>query len=89
MTENVLGMVSGWMANGNINEFVKVHRDANRFELVSLPFEPLTPSFVADNCSASAVGRCREGVDPYAQSGNDPRGSQRRMSLRIQAPLPL
>jgi len=30
-------MVSEWMANGNINEFVKAHRDANRFELVT-PF---------------------------------------------------
>ena len=28
-------MVSEWMANGNINEFVRVHPDANRFELVS------------------------------------------------------
>ena len=27
-------MASEWMTNGNINEFIKVHRDANRFELV-------------------------------------------------------
>ena len=27
-------MASEWMVNGNINEFVKAHRDANRFELV-------------------------------------------------------
>ena len=30
-------MVSGWMANGNINQFVATHRDANRFELVGPP----------------------------------------------------
>jgi len=30
-------MVSGWMANGNINQFVETQRDANRFELVGLP----------------------------------------------------
>jgi len=27
-------MASEWMDNGNINEFVKAHRDVNRFELV-------------------------------------------------------
>ena len=27
-------MASEWMINGNINEFIKVHRDANRLELV-------------------------------------------------------
>jgi len=79
MTENMLGMVSGWMANGNVNEFVKVHRDVNRFKLVSPPSKILTPSFTVDNYVASVVGRCRERLDPYAQSGNDPRGSQRRM----------
>jgi len=29
-----LVMVSEWMPNGNINEFVKAHPDANRLELV-------------------------------------------------------
>jgi len=28
-------MASEWMENGNINEFIDAHRDANRFELVS------------------------------------------------------
>ena len=31
-------MVSEWMENGNINEFVKAHEDINRFELVRLQF---------------------------------------------------
>ena len=30
-------MVSEWMANGSINQFVKAHRDANRFKLVGFP----------------------------------------------------
>ena len=29
-------MVSEWMANGNIKEFVEAHRDVNRFELVGV-----------------------------------------------------
>ena len=39
MTENEFAIVSEWMPNGNINEFVSTHQDVNRFELVSLPFE--------------------------------------------------
>ena len=34
MGKRVFAMVSEWMVNGNINEFVETHRDANRFELV-------------------------------------------------------
>ena len=34
-------MVSEWMTNGNINEFVKAHPDADRLRLVSFPFEVL------------------------------------------------
>ena len=34
MDKNHFAMVSEWMMNGNINEFVKMHREANRFELV-------------------------------------------------------
>ena len=39
--------VSEWMINGNINEFVKAHRDANRFELVgSYPYRRPRPSLM-------------------------------------------
>ena len=34
MVENEFAMVSEWMSNGNINQFVKIHWDANRFDLV-------------------------------------------------------
>ena len=31
-------MASEWMENGNINEFIKVHRGTNRLELVGPRF---------------------------------------------------
>ena len=34
MGKRLFAMVSEWMINGNINEFVEAHRDVNRFELV-------------------------------------------------------
>ena len=34
MGENIFAMVSEWMVNGNIIEFIETRRDANRFELV-------------------------------------------------------
>ena len=36
MSEEQFAMVSDWMANGNINDFVKAHPDANRLELVGI-----------------------------------------------------
>ena len=41
MTENRFVMISEWMVNGSINEFVKAHADADRLKLVCLPFEIL------------------------------------------------
>jgi len=34
METHHFAMASEWMVNGNINEFIKTHRDSNRFELV-------------------------------------------------------
>ena len=34
MTDSRFAMVSKWMTNGNINQFVAIHKEANRFELV-------------------------------------------------------
>ena len=34
MSDEHFAMVSEWMVNGNINEFVKAHGDENRFDLV-------------------------------------------------------
>ena len=38
MDKNHFVMVSEWMVNGNINEFVRSCRDVNRFELVRFYF---------------------------------------------------
>ena len=41
MAENRFVMVSEWMANGNINDFVKADRNADRLELVRSLFRLL------------------------------------------------
>jgi len=41
MTENRFAMVSGWMAKGNINEFMEADINADRFGLVCFPFNAL------------------------------------------------
>jgi len=54
MSGTQFAMVSEWMPNGNINQFITVYRDANRFNLVSFPFKFL-PSFPLDNEYAISV----------------------------------
>ena len=36
MSDTQFAMVSDWMVNGNINDFVNAYPDANRLELVGL-----------------------------------------------------
>ena len=69
MSNNQFAMVSEWMVNGNINEFVKAHRDANRFELVG--FSPRHRPHLSLTKSPLAAQRRRSGTDVYARSGND------------------
>ena len=38
MVGTQLVMVSEWMINGTINQFVELHPEADRLELVGLPF---------------------------------------------------
>jgi hypothetical protein len=38
MNKSQFTMVSEWMINGNINEYVRAQRDVNRFELVGFGF---------------------------------------------------
>ena len=45
MSENRFAMVSEWMPNGNINQFVKAHPEVNRLGLVRPPFATLHPLF--------------------------------------------
>ena len=49
MTKTQFAMVSEWMTNGNITQFVAAHQDANPFELVSLPLKLLPPSLDTDD----------------------------------------
>jgi hypothetical protein len=48
MSEARFAMVSEWMTNGNLNQFVAAHPDVNRFDLVGLPFALLSPSLDMD-----------------------------------------
>ena len=41
MTENRFVMISEWMENGRINEYVRVHGDVDRLKLVRLPLRTL------------------------------------------------
>jgi hypothetical protein len=60
MSESHFAMVSDWMDNGSINEFLKGNPDVNRSDLVrlssefSLRFERLTDEQICD----PAEGRC-------------------------------
>ena len=40
MSETQFAMVSDWMVNGNLSEFVKAHPDVNRLELVGSNLDP-------------------------------------------------
>ena len=44
MKKNQFAMVSEWMINGNVNEFIKKHINVNRFELVNLLVSTAEPS---------------------------------------------
>ena len=83
MTETDFSMVSEWMPNGNIKQFVSAYQDANRFELVRSPFKFLYFVTVTDNCAAPIAERRRNGLDSYARPGYDPRGPQGSMSSKF------
>ena len=85
MTETEFSMVSEWMPNGNINQFVAAHQDASRFELVRSPFELLCSLHVADDRVAPIACRCRKGPDLHARPGYDPWRSQGSTSPEVAA----
>ena len=81
MSNNQFAMVSEWMANGNINEFVQAHRDTNRFKLVGfysyyIPHLSLMESF-------SIARRRRSRVDVYARSSDGTWRSEGGMILDV------
>ena len=79
MTGTQLAMISEWMANGDINQFVRTHPDVNRFELVRFCSGSYRP-IIADNYVASVVGRRRKRIGLYAFSGNGSWGFKGGMS---------
>ena len=62
MSETQFAMVSQWMLNGNINQFVKEHRDANRFWLVSFRPRILMFSFAVDDYVILQLGDVARGL---------------------------
>ena len=86
MSHKQFAMVSEWMENGNINEYIKAHRDANRFELVSFAF-PLVSLLTGSHFTPIAP-RCRKGIDIYARPGDNPRKSEGGMRSEPSHVLP-
>ena len=66
MDNRQFAMASEWMVNGNINQYLKVHKNVDRFELVGSSPLSWTSSFVDDRL-ISIARRCRSGIDVYAQ----------------------
>ena len=62
MTETTFAMVSEWMPNGNINQFVTAHQDANRFQLVSSPPQPYDPRQSPTTTLLLQLGDVAEGL---------------------------
>lgn len=49
-------MVSEWMINGNINEFIKANEDVNRFELVGfIPCSMLLSNLIIPSNSSKVL----------------------------------
>ena len=49
MTETQFAMISEWMVNKNISDFVKAHPDADRLGLVGFSLKPLVSSSLTTN----------------------------------------
>ena len=59
MSDTQFAMISDWMVNGNINDFVKAHPDANRLELVGFYSMPQFHFKPIDYRMTSLAGRRR------------------------------
>ena len=79
MRDRSLVMVSEWMDNGNINEFIRANRDVNRFELVNCPHCCLHLMFII----LLIARRRHQRVDIYARSSNGTRRPERSMVLNV------
>ena len=81
MSNNQFAMVSEWMANGNVNEFIKLHSEVNRFKLVRPYFYRISNLSLTE--SFPIAWRCRSRVGVYAQPGDDTRGPEGGMVLDV------
>ena len=75
MSETHFAMISDWMMNGNINEFVRENPSANRLKLVGFSFDA---SFYSSSLMVGRLlaRRCSQGADVHPSPRNDPWGSQ-------------
>ena len=64
-------MVSEWMVNGSIRNFVSVYRDVNRLELVR--FHARVALLTAQDVLVLVVGGRRCWVSLHARQGHHPR----------------
>ena len=62
-------MVSEWMTNGNINEFVGAHPEANRLGLVGSLFEHLLSPFPSLTARLPQLGDVARGLDYLHSEG--------------------
>ena len=63
MSEAQFAMVSDWMVNGNINDFVKARPSANRLELVGLTYGFTASLQLTDSRVTYLAKRRRQGVN--------------------------
>jgi len=82
MGDSQFAMASEWMENGNINEFIKVHRDANRFELVCLS-PSLQTSLNPNNHCIPVARRCHLWINVHPQCGDGAWRSEGGRSLKL------
>ena len=75
MTEFRLVMVSEWMENGNVTDFLKTNGEADRLELVSSSLSLSLPP-ITYNRTIVAASRRHQGLDLHARAGCDPRRPQ-------------
>ena len=84
-TNNQFAMVSEWMINGNISEFIKTCEDANRFELVRFSF--YCRPHLAYHYLIIIASRCRSRVDIYARGGDSAWRSEGRGCQNVETAL--
>lgn len=85
-----LAMVSEWMPNGNINEFVRAHREVNRFELVRFSCVNLRDLLISRHYTNSIATWCYFRIGSFARPTHGPWRSQGGMSfedLTVYLPL--